>query len=120
VAPVLRALPADAVVMTPWPLHLAWYGGRFPDYILRPYQPEDSRAPEGRLGAGPVAQRWLFDAAEFERIAAAAPALCLVTTEWALANDAYTPPQVRDAIARLMKREEHPGDPGVLLLTKPE
>jgi len=120
VAPVLRALPADAVLISPWPLHLAYYGERFPDYILRPYQPEDGRAPEGRLGARPVALRWLFDAAELERIAAAAPALRLVTTEWALANDAYTPPAVREAIERLLKREEHPGDPGVLLFTKPE
>jgi hypothetical protein len=120
IAPVLHALPADAVVISPWPLHVAYYGGRFPDYILRHRQPEDGTEGTGRLGARTVAQRWLFDAAEFERIAGAAPDVRLITTEWALTNDAYVDAGMRRAIEKLLVRTAHPGDAKVLIYKKPE
>lgn len=119
VAPALRALPPDAVVMSPWPLHVAYYGGRFPDYILRHPQPEDGTEGTGRLGARPVVQRWLFDAGEFERIAAAAD-VRVITTEWALTNEAYVDAGMRQAIAKLLVPAEHAGDAKVLIFKKPE
>ena len=42
VAPTLQRLGEECVVMSPWPFHVAYYSGEFPDYILRKKQVEDT------------------------------------------------------------------------------
>jgi hypothetical protein len=114
VAPALRELAAPCVVMSPWPLHMAYYSGEFPDYILRQHQPEDGEGPWGQLGSRTVPVRWLFDPSEFEQIVAKEE-VCVIVTDWALNNDAYIDAGMREAIQRLLVQIDHPGDERVLI-----
>ncbi len=118
VAPVLKEVVAEDLVMSPWPLHVAYYTGEFPDYILRQKQPEDGEGPTGRLGSRTVPLRWLYDAGEFETLVATHDRVSVIMTEWAYNNDAYVDPAMREAIARLLVSMDHSGDPGVIILRK--
>jgi len=119
VVPTLEELTEKSVVMSPWALHVAYYSGDFPDYILRHVQPEDGagESPYGQLGARKVPVRWLFDAGEFERIVAQED-VSVIATDWAFNNDAYIDADMRAAIERHLVLTKHPGDPKVLIYRK--
>jgi hypothetical protein len=119
VAPTLRELGDDCLVMSPLPLQVCYDSGEFPDYILRKRQPEDGQASAGRFGSRTVPLRWLEDAAEFERIVAEHRDVCVILTKWVFENDAYLDADMRAAIQRLLVQRDHPGDAGLLLYRKP-
>jgi hypothetical protein len=119
VAPTLRGLDDECVVMSPWPLHVTYYSGEFPDYILRKKQPEDGVDGTGRLGARTVDLRWLDDADEFGRLVDRHPDVCVIVTNWAFNNDAYLDDAMREAITTRLGEVTHDGDAGVQLYRKP-
>jgi hypothetical protein len=118
VAPTLRQLRDECVVLSPWPLHVAYYSGEFPDYILRKKQREDGDAGVLRLGDRSVMVRWLFDPEEFERLVDRSQDVCVVMTDWAFNNDAYVGRPLREAITQRLVAVEHGGDAKVQLYRK--
>jgi hypothetical protein len=119
VAPTLQGLGEECVVMSPWPFHVAYYSGEFPDYILRKKQVEDGDEGVVRLGDRTVTVRWLFDPEEFEQVVDGNRDVCVVMTEWAFYNDAYVDAPLREAITTRLAAVEHGGDSKVQLYRKP-
>jgi hypothetical protein len=119
VAPALRQLSDECVVMSPWPFHLAYYSGEFPDYILRKKQAEDGKDGVVRLGDRSVTVRWLFDPDEFEQRLAEDRDVCVIMTDWAFNNEAYIDYPLREAITTHLVRVEHGGDSKVQIYRKP-
>jgi hypothetical protein len=119
VAPTLKGLHEECVVMSPWSFHVTFYSGEFPDYILRKKQPEDGDDDTGRLGARSVPVRWLHDADEFEQLVDRYPDVCVILTDWAFNNDAYLDKAMREAITTRLVEVEHGGDSKVRLYRKP-
>ena len=119
VAPSLHGLGEECVVMSPWPFHVAFYSGEFPDYILRKRQPEDGDEGVVRLGDRSVTVRRVSDAAEFERLVDGHEDVCVITTDWAFDNEAYIEYPLREAITTRLVAVEHDGDAKVQLYRKP-
>jgi hypothetical protein len=119
VAPELRQLSDECVVMSPWPFHLAYYSGEFPDFILRKKQAEDGKEGVVRLGDRSVTVRWLFDPDEFEQRLDQDGDVCVVMTDWAFNNEAYIDYPLREAITTHLVRVEHGGDSKVQIYRKP-
>jgi hypothetical protein len=120
VAPTLAALAGECVMMSPWPLHVVYYTGEFPDYILRKKQPEDGEGPTNRLGLRSVPVRWLYHAEEFTRVANEHDDVCVIVTDWAFNNDAYIDAGMRQAIESILVVSEHDGDQGVVIYRRAE
>jgi hypothetical protein len=118
VAPTLQRLGDECVVMSPWPFHVAYYSGEFPDYILRKKQAEDGEEGVVRLGERSIPVRWLFDPDEFVSVVNGERDVCVVMTDWAFHNDAYLDPPLREAITNRLAPVEHGGDAKVRIYRK--
>jgi hypothetical protein len=118
VAPTLQRLGDQCVVLSPWPFHVAYYSGEFPDYILRKKQAEDGDDGAVRLGDRTIPVRWLFDERELESLIDRERDVCVVMTDWAFNNDAYLEPPLREAITSRLAPVAHDGDAKVRIYRK--